>query len=243
MRSQALWAMSVAGVLVAAGALAETESPPDALTEQLERMAAQLGGGAIAETPLPGIYEVHFGPSVVYMSGDGRYALQGDLIDLEAGENLTDRARRMALSESMAGLDESTLIIFAAAEPIGSATVFTDVDCGYCRRLHDEVPELNSMGITIRYAAFPRAGLAGATFETMTSVWCAADQQGAMTAAKAGRAVARAECATPIADHHGLGQRAGVRGTPAIVLDDGTLVPGYVPAARLRDLVKEHAPQ
>jgi len=198
---------------------------------------------AIAETPLPGILQVRLGSDIVYISADGRYLLQGRMLDLDTRQDLTDRAMGEVRRELMAGLAGDELITFG---PDGDyeITVFTDVDCGYCRRLHQQIEEYIAAGIQVHYAAFPRAGVGSESFNKMTSVWCADDQQAAMDLAKSGGTPEPAECDAPIAEHYKLGQSLGVTGTPALLTPDGDLIPGYVPPqdlrARLEQLASQH---
>ena len=155
----------------------------------------------------------------------------GDLIDLDAGRNVTEAARESARVETVGGLGEASMIVFAPDKVKHTVTVFTDVDCGYCARMHSQMADYNRLGIGIRYAAFPRAGIGSPTYEKMVSVWCAQDQHTAMTDAKAGIAVEPARCDNPVERHYGAGKAIGVNGTPAIVLQSGKLIPGYLAAA------------
>ncbi|MDT8410458.1 MAG: DsbC family protein [Wenzhouxiangellaceae bacterium] len=189
---------------------------------------------AIAETPIPGMLEVRIGSDILYVSEDARYLLQGRLVDLETRQDLTDQAMGEVRKELIAGLDDEQMIQYGQDDSDFDIIVFTDVDCGYCRRLHQQVDEYNDAGITVHYAAFPRAGLGSETFRKMNSVWCADDQQAAMDIAKSGGSPAPAECDSPVADQYQLGQSIGVTGTPALVTRDGDLIPGYVPPQDLR---------
>jgi len=127
------------------------------------------------------------------------------------------------------------MIVFGPDAPKRYITVFTDIDCSYCRKLHNEVAELNEAGIQVRYLAFPRAGIGSKSHKKYESVWCNDDQQTALTSAKSGASVPSANCTNPVAETYKLGQEVGVRGTPTIIFDDGTVAPGYVPA---KDLIK-----
>ena len=128
------------------------------------------------------------------------------------------------------------MIIFpAVGESRATLTVFTDVDCPYCRQLHGEIEALNGYGITVRYLAFPRTGLNTDIHAKMISTWCAADRKAMFTVAKRGGEVPAADCENPVAEQFLLGQELGVTGTPALVFEDGTLLPGYIPADTLAD--------
>lgn len=188
----------------------------------------------IAETPIDGILQVRLGSEIVYMTADARFLLQGRLFDLDTREDLTDRAMAEVRKALMADLAESDTIDFGPDDADYKLYVFTDVDCGYCRRLHQQIAGYNEAGIQIRYLAFPRAGIGSPTFRKMTSVWCAADPHAAMDVAKAGDTPEPATCDSPVASQYQLGQAMGVTGTPALLTVDGDLIPGYVPPEDLR---------
>jgi len=207
----------------------------------LAALRRQLPGATIGRptpTPVPGIHQVRVGRDYAYLSKDGRYLFMGDLIDLVSQQNLTARVKARERLNKLAEVSDTDLVIFPAdGEERGKITVFTDVTCPHCRRLHGEVPTLQSAGVTVRYLAFPRSGPQGPGARQMRAVWCAEDRLAAMDIAKGVRAgkLGNSDCTTAEAVEQGyrLGQAIGIQGTPAIVLADGTLVPGYRPASRL----------
>ena len=201
---------------------------PAALSARLEVLAPGRKPDSVAETALAGMYEVRFGSFIVYLSEDARFMLRGDLIDLDFGRNVTEAARQTVRAETVGALGEANMIVFAPKTAKHTVTVFTDVDCGYCQRMHRQMADYNRLGIKIRYTAFPRAGVGSDTYDKMVSVWCASDPQTAMTDAKAGRAVEAARCDNPVGVQYQAGQSIGVRGTPSIVLESGEMIPGYV---------------
>ena len=202
---------------------------PPALSARLEALAPDMEPDHVMETGMSGMYEARFGSIIVYLSGDGRYMLRGDLIDLTSGRNLTEVTRRSMRAETVDALGETNMVVFEPDTVKHTITVFTDVDCGYCARLHRQMADYNRLGIRIRYTAFPRAGVGSDTWDKMVSVWCAQDQHKAMTDAKAGIEIAVARCDNPVRDQYEAGKAIGVTGTPAIVLESGELIPGYVP--------------
>ena len=230
-------------VLWAALALAPVHADggiPAALTERLEALAPDLDPDHIAETPVAGLYEVRFGSTIVYVSGDGRYMLQGDLMDLDTRRNVTERARESMRAEALGGLGEAGMIVFAPdGEVKHTVTVFTDVDCPYCVKLHRQMADYNRLGIKVRYTAFPRAGIPSPTYDKTVSVWCASDPQTAIGDAKMGRPVETRRCDNPVREHYEVGRAVGVTGTPAIVLESGEIVPGYVPPEDLAQMLDE----
>lgn len=206
------------------------------IRQGLEALQFPVPVAAIAESPIQGLYQIQLeNGRVLYGTEDGEHLIQGVLIAVNGGDmrNLTAEVEAKAISSVINGIPTSELVVFAPAKPKTHVTVFTDVDCGYCRKLHEEVGQLNDLGIEVRYAAFPRGGMQSPAARTMQSIWCAKDQQSAMTSAKQGKSVTSATCDNPVAQQYQLGAQVGVQGTPAIFLANGTLVPGYKPAAEL----------
>ena len=205
--------------------------------EQLKQLQPDILIEHIVLIEGAGVYQVQLSVGqFLYVDQTGRYVLHGELyqISKDRALNLTGQARQKMIAELMQELNPDDMVIFPAKdETRASITVFTDVDCGYCQKLHAEVEELNRQGIQVRYLAWPRQGLSGSTYDTMVSIWCAEDRQQAMTSAKRRQPVAAASCRHPVDRQHALGRQVGVRGTPTIVLENGELIPGYVPAARL----------
>ena len=222
------------GLLLAFSAPAVAEDDFSAVEERIRALAPNAGSIAISETPIEGILMVQVSGDIVYATADGQYLIQGRVIDLDTREDLTEGAKAEVRKELMAGIDTSRQIAFAPEEPEYELTVFTDIDCGYCRKLHAQVPAYNEQGISIRYMAFPRAGIGSRSYEKAVSVWCAEDPQEAMTQAKAGSEPAPVQCDNPIAEQYQLGMELGVSGTPALLTNDGQLIPGYVPPEQLR---------
>jgi len=197
---------------------------------------------SIKPTDIPGLYEVIIGADIFYVSKDGRYMLQGDLIDWQERVNQTEAARDGLRKNIIANLDEKDLIVFSPENPKHVVTVFTDIDCGYCRKLHAEMAQYSQAGIAIRYAAFPRSGVNTPSYFKAVAAWCAKDPQAALTASKAGERVEKEieDCQDPVADQLKLARTLGLRGTPSLILEDGRLLPGYVPADRLLDVIAEN---
>lgn len=195
---------------------------------------------SIKPSVIAGMYEVSFGATVLYMTQDGRYLLRGDLIDAERGENLTELTRGQARLKIVGAIDESSMIVYAPKQAKHTITVFTDPDCAYCRKMHSEMQEYNKRGIKIRYLAFPRSGVDTPSYEKSVSVWCAKDRATTMTRAKRGDEIAKKTCDDPVRLHLQAAREIGISGTPTLILEDGSLVPGYVPAERLAEILDEH---
>ena len=195
----------------------------------------------IGAAPFPGFREVLVGGQVLYVSDDGRYLMQSQPYDIQ---NRTPASSAGLLAYRKALLDKAPRgdrIVFAAPNPKHTITVFTDIECGYCRKLHQDLPELNRQGITVEYLAFPRMGPGSQDFTDMISVWCAVDKRKALTDAKGGQPVAPKNCTSPVAMQYNLGQQVGVSGTPAIFAADGTQLGGYLPPAQLVKALERQA--
>lgn len=205
-----------------------------ALVARLKALRPEIPIESVANSPLPGILQLNLaGGTVFYGTADGRYLFAGDLYELGDDDlvNLAEQGRIGKRHELMAAVDPKDMVIFPATGKTKAViNVFTDVDCGYCRKLHQEVPRLNELGIEVRYLAYPRAGIGSRSYEKIVSAWCSDDPNAAITALKAGKEIPDATCPNPVADEYMLGQQVGVSGTPAIVLEDGRLLPGYMPA-------------
>ena len=197
-------------------AFAAEDAALEAVRAKIDVMFPEIGPENVTGSPVNGWYTVHKGSIVAYISADGRYLLQGDMIEL------------------MSSMGDDEVILFSPAEVKHSITVFTDVDCTYCRKLHSQIDEYMAEGIEVRYMLYPRGGPASASWSTSEDVWCARDRNSALTAAKLGQKFDTQKCdKSAISKHYLLGQKVGLSGTPAIVFEDGTLVSGYLPPAAL----------
>jgi thiol:disulfide interchange protein DsbC len=188
----------------------------------------------IRSTPVANLFEVTFGGRIVYLTADGRYLLQGKIIDLETRAEITEERLSELKAAALAAIGEDRMVIYGPDDAKDTVTVFTDIDCGYCRKLHSEMARYNEEGIRIRYLFYPRAGVGSDSYKKAVSVWCADDRRAAMDLAKAGKEIPQLDCDNPVEDHYNLGQTIGVTGTPALLLEGGEMVPGYVPAHKLR---------
>jgi thiol:disulfide interchange protein DsbC len=182
----------------------------------------------------PGLMEAKWGSNFAYITPDGRYAIFGDMFDLDTKEEITETARRGDRLEALTGLGADNTIEYAPAKTKYTVTVFTDVDCGYCRMLHRQMDQYHAKGIAVRYLFFPRSGPGTDSFRKAEAVWCADDRHAALTQAKAtGDYTGPTDCPNPVRREFDLALKLGVRGTPLIILPDGDTIPGYVPADQL----------
>lgn len=193
---------------------------------------------AIQQSVIPNLYQVLYGTEVVYVTSDGEYFLAGDLIHLNTRKNLSDDAKKSVRNKILERQDNKP-VTFKAKDEKHVLTVFTDIDCPYCTKLHREIPELNQSGITVKYLMFPRAGIKSKSYDTAVSMWCSDDNQHAMTEAKARRAIPNKTCENPIAQQYNLGKELGISGTPALITSSGNLIPGYMSAKKLTAMLQE----
>lgn len=215
-------------------------SPESNAREAIRAIAPQLRVDHVAAAPIAGFRQVIVGGQVVYVSDDGKYLLQGTLLDVANREDLNEVAMSALRRELLATVPDKDRIVFAPEDPKYTVSVFTDVDCGYCRKLHGEIADYNAQGIAIEYLAFPRMGPGSENFDEMVAVWCAEDPRAALTEAKAGGTIT-GSCTSPVAMQYALGQRLGLTGTPMIVGPDGRQLGGYVPPRQLRQALDEAA--
>ncbi|SFM35753.1 thiol:disulfide interchange protein DsbC [Ectothiorhodospira mobilis] len=219
---------------------AEEDGTIAALRERVAELVPDTKPSDIRETPVAGLYQVRFGARLFYITADGEHVLEGTLVEVDTGRNLTEAARAVGRRELLAQMDEKDMVVYPAkGEEKHEITVFTDVECPYCRRLHDEVEALNEAGVTVRYLMFPRSGQGSPGYDKMVRVWCADDPAAAFNRAKADKPVKAEACETPVREHMTLGHRMGVRGTPAILLEGGEMLPGYRPAERILQALEQ----
>lgn len=235
------WVMLPLGLVLSA-ALAD-----DSAGLSKEELAGKLNGvdaADITESPLDGVYQVAVGSNVAYVTTDGRYLIQGEVYDLATSENLTETSRAKARVELLGSVDRKSMIVFTpeSGDVKHTITIFTDIDCGYCRQFHREIEQVNDLGIEVHYLFYPRTGPNTESWTKADKVWCASDRNTALTRAKLGGAVPEAECEdTPVDEHFDLGNRVGVRGTPAVFAENGELLGGYLPPNALAERLEELA--
>ena len=234
--------LAFSGAALAGAELAKDQLSPEQVKEKLNQVRPDLPIKEVTRSRLQGFYEVKLQEnSLLFVNSDATFFIAGDLYRIEAEQfvNISEEQRSIDRRELLAEVDESEMVVFSP--PDGkkktSVVVFTDIDCGYCRKLHKEVPELNRLGVEVRYLAYPRAGVKSKSFDKYVSTWCADNQQIAMTRSKLGQEVEEKTCDNPVAAQYALGNLVGVTGTPALIFEDGTLLPGYLPAAELVNLL------
>ena len=236
MRRTPLVACSLLAIslIASASAFAAEDAALEVVRAKMNAMFGEIAPENVNRSPVDGWYAIQKGSIVAYISEDGRYLLQGDMIDLDTQVNLSEQARTTARRELMSTVGDDDVILFSPDEVKYTVTVFTDVDCTYCRKLHSEIDGYLAAGIEIRYLLYPRGGPASRSWNISEDVWCARDRNRALTAAKLDRDFETLKCdSSAVTEHYALGKNVGLSGTPAIVFDDGTLVSGYLPPATL----------
>ncbi|MGB0495830.1 MAG: thioredoxin fold domain-containing protein, partial [Kangiellaceae bacterium] len=209
-----------------------------------EKTLPGIGITDVELSPMDNVYQVFYNGQILYVSTDGKFIMSGNLLEIRNGQpvnhtelSMTKKAAEAApeRAATLSSLNDSDMVVFKAEKEKMALTVFTDVDCAYCRKLHKEVPQLNAAGITVKYLAFPRAGLGSSAHKKLVSIWCSKDRQSAMNDAKLKRKFSDATCTNPLDSQYKLTREFGLSGTPALILPDGELISGYVPHA---DLIK-----
>jgi thiol:disulfide interchange protein DsbC len=222
--------LSVLSLSVSLSASAEV-SGVDQVRQALAKSMPAVQPTKISATAIDGLYEVIVGSQVVYMSVDARYMIEGDLIDLDTKQNVTENAKSVIRLAAIDELGADKMLVYRPEKVKNVITVVTDIDCPYCRRLHSEIPDYLKNDVEVRYIFMPLKG--SSDMKKTVSVWCSDDQQMALDIAKSGGEVDDKSCDNPIRDHLKLARELGVRGTPAIILEDGQMLPGYVPFEKL----------
>lgn len=211
---------------------AASEADIKQLKQVLPNVLPAAANAEITASPVAGLYQVVAGGQVLYMTKDATFVLDGDLYNMQTRTNLTENARGAIRLDALDELGEKNMIVY---QPKGDVkhtiTVFTDIYCPYCVRLHNEMEQYLNNGVKVRYIFVPFKG--PKSVEASVSVWCAKDQNKALSKAKAGDDIEQLSCDNPVKKHQALAAALGIRGTPAIMLENGHLMPGYVPAGKL----------
>ena len=217
--------------------LALTYVTANADEEAIRKALSQAMPNTKVETIKPsvikGLYEAAIGANIYYVSEDGKYLIHGRLVDIAARKDLTEEKLNGTRKLAIENMGKENMIIFKAKIPKYTVTIFTDIDCGYCRKLHSELDQYTAQGITIQYLFYPRAGKGSDSYNKAVSVWCADDRNAALTAAKKDKSIPVKTCDNPIDKHMKLAEEFDVKGTPMIVTEKGNILPGYLPAKQL----------
>ena len=225
--------MTAAAVLACIGCAQAGDPQLEKVRKSVSAALPGITPEMISPSSAPGIYQVQKGQEFGYVTGDGRYFIHGDMIDLVTKEEITELQRGAARQAVLKQFGPDEVIEFAPKNPKYFITVFTDIDCGYCRKLHSEIKAYNDLGIGVRYLFYPRSGPNTPSFEQAKSVWCSGDRREALTQAKRGAHIKAPVCANPVQRQYEAGEALGINATPTLVLPDGEMVRGYVRAEPL----------
>ena len=221
---------------------ADSAKQSEAIKAKLVESFPAHSTDSVSKSPVEGLYEAVYGTQIIYVTEDARYIIQGVVMDLDDGKrDITEVASSRARKKFMKQVNDQEKIEFGSEKPKHTITVFTDIDCGYCRKLHNEMDQYASYGIKIDYLLFPRNGITSSSYTKAVSVWCSDDRADALTKSKNGQELPAANCENPVAAHFELGQKIGVTGTPAVLTADGQLMPGYLPAKQLAQRLDDMA--
>lgn len=238
---------SLSACLLSAAVLALSAQPAEADDSKARAAIASLVPQAtidsIGKAPVPGFYEVVLSGQVLYVSEDGKYLMQGMLFDVPTRTDLTETRRSTLRKTALADVSSDKKINFNPKQAKHTVTVFTDIDCGYCRRMHAQIGEYNALGIAVEYMFFPRSGPGTESWQKAVSVWCSDNPQQALTDAKEGKALDIKQCPNPVEEDYALANRIGVSGTPMVYAEDGTQLGGYVAPEQMLQRLDQIAAQ
>lgn len=223
--------------------LSVAHADEEAIKQALAKSMPSVKVSSVKPSEISGLYEVTVGGNIVYASNDGKYLIQGHLIDVAGRKDLTEEKLGGARKQALDKLGQDKMIVFKPKESKYTVSVFTDIDCGYCRKLHSEIDQYMAQGITVQYLFFPRAGKGSDSYHKAISVWCADDRKAALTAAKKGDTPPAKTCTNPIDEHMQLAEDFEVKGTPMIVTEKGNIFPGYLPAKQLAEALADEKGQ
>ncbi len=214
-----------------------------AVRKGIAQLAPKARIDYIRPAPIAGLSEASIEGQLLYITNDGKYVVSGNIIETATQKDLTEMTKASARREAFKAISPAQTIVFAPANPKYTVNVFTDIDCGYCRKLHSQIADYNRQGIAVRYLFFPRTGLVGESFDKAVAVWCSPDRRRALTDAKNGISVTAKNCTNPVTMDYNLGRRIGVDATPAVFTQDGVQIGGYVPPQQMRQTLDKLAAQ
>jgi thiol:disulfide interchange protein DsbC len=213
--------------------LSDVNADEAAIRQAMSTSMPSVKVDSVKPAVVKGLFEVVVGANIYYVSEDGKYLLQGRLVDVAARKDLTEEKLNVTRKLAIEKMGQANMIVFKSKITKYTVTIFTDIDCGYCRKLHSEIDQYLAQGITIQYLFFPRAGKGSDSYNKAVSVWCAEDRNAALTAAKKDQKLTEKTCDNPIDKHMQLAAEFDVKGTPMIISENGNVYPGYLPAKQL----------
>lgn len=231
--------IGLAFLLISTHSFADEDAAVQKISEGLKKLVPNMEITKIEPSVVPGFYQVIVGPEALFVSEDGRFIFNGDLYDVDSKENMTETVKSEIRRNILSELTEEDYIEFSPQNPKHILYVFTDLSCGYCRKLHSHMEDMNSLGIAVRYLAYPRSGPGSPAADDLAAVWCAEDRKTAMNEAQAGNPQPYELCMSPVNKHYEMGAQMGIHGTPASFLPNGKALPGYLPPNKLIKRLEE----
>lgn len=214
----------------------QTAEKAEEILAQLSELFPKGTDIDLRQSPIDHLYTVRVGSQVFYVSGDGKHLISGDLYDTASNENITELERQNVRLDYIHSINPKSMITFSPSDYQHTVTIFTDIDCGYCRKFHQEIEEVMEEGIRVQYISFPRGGPESDSWYKAQKVWCSENRQQAITQAKQGKELSNDLCSSdPVQEHYNLGLKFNVQGTPTLLTDKGEIIVGYMPAASLRE--------
>lgn len=230
--------IKIAAFIIPALTLFSAKADENAIRQSLSKSMPTIKIDSIKPSVVKGLFEVKVGANILYVSEDGKYLLQGRLVDVEARTDLTEEKLSELRKSELEKIGQDKMIVFKPKIARHKVWIFTDIDCGYCRKLHSEIDQYLAQGITIQYLFFPRAGKGSESYNKAVSVWCSKDRNAALTEAKKGKTPEAKTCDNPVDEHMQLGADFDMKGTPMIITENGNAYPGYLPAKQLAEALE-----
>jgi thiol:disulfide interchange protein DsbC len=224
-------------------ALSDANADENTVKQAMAKSMPSVKIDSVKPSVINGLYEVIVGANIIYVSDNGKYILQGHLIDVDARRDLTEEKLGDTRIQAIEKIGQNNMIVFKPKINKYKVSIFTDIDCGYCQKLHSEIDQYLAEGITVQYLFFPRAGKGSDSYNKAVSVWCSDDRNAALTSAKKGNVPASKSCDNPVDEHMQLGAEFDVKGTPMIVTEKGNIYPGYLPAKQLAEALESEKTQ
>lgn len=218
------------------------QQPSQAIVDGIKNLAPTANISSVSKSAISGVSEVVLdsagGSELYYITDDGKFLINGSIIETVSRKNVTEEKKTTIRKDIVSQFGEDQRIDFFPENMKHHVTVYTDIDCGYCRKLHSEMQQFNDLGIGISYLLYPRSGIDSPSYDKAVTAWCAVDRNKALTQSQNGILLEPKQCDNPVKEHYASGLKAGVRGTPNIVTDSGVLWATYMsPEALLKRLV------
>jgi len=183
-------------------------------------------------------FEVKIGEEIYYLTLDLKHLIAGNIIEMSTGNNITENSYKKTRLDYLSQISDDDVILYASANSKHTLTIFTDTSCPYCQKLHNEIDNLVSNKISIKYVLFSRNGSDSDAYNDMVSVWCSKDQKKTLDELFDGSFIESKTCVNPIDNNYTKAMNLSVNGTPMIFFDDGSVIPGYVSSDKIIEALR-----